>query len=350
MNTLVSRWLLAAGLPALLLSPVPASAADGTKLLVESAIAFDTTGGTITLPLFQGRHDGQDVWYVVLDSSDRDDALARGVNWSPKLANALGTAAVQLVTPGPLGPQFDGTVDFSPDHVVMAGPTGFPPERAEPGAVADARYTPLITTGDNGIVLNAPQVANASGLHDRVVNIDYAKRRVTLALTEGLYHGKSILYVSTESSDPAVAAIEHATFAPLLDEAPAAGSGDPLTSARAAIVPIVNGPTGALSPQRQGLQSALLGEGSPLNITEIHPRNRGEIPTYSPLWDVHPAVWTEAAIAAGERRRIDHHQDVIDLFTAGKLVSGGAGPANPGLGGLQAAGFQVNCPVMILLD
>jgi hypothetical protein len=113
---------------------------------------------------------------------------------------------------------------------------------------------------------------------------------------------------------------------------------------------VVPGPTGVLNPQRQGLQSAVLGEGSPLNVTEIHPRDRGEIPTYSPIWDVHPAVWSDAAIAAGERRRVDHHEDVIDLVNEGKLVSGGQGPSNFDLGGLRAADFVVNCPVMILLD
>lgn len=347
MNRRFSRWLLAAAMPALVLAAAPATA--GTDLLVESAIAFDTAAGTITLPLHKGQHAGQDVWYVVLDSSDRADARARGVNWSPKLANALDTDAVQPVTRGALGVQFAGTVDFQPDHVVKPGPTGFPPAQAEPGSLADARYSPLITVGD-GVVLNAPHVANASGRHDRVVSIDFEFRRVTLALTAGLYHGKGILYVSTEASDPAVAALESATFAPLLNAAPGIASGDPHTSARAAIIPIVNGPTGVLNPQRQGLQSAVLGEGSPLNVTEIHPRDRGEIPTYSPIWDVHPAVWSDAAIAAGTRRRIDHHEDVIDLFAAGSLVSGGAGPENFGLGGLRAADFVVNCPVMILLD
>lgn len=350
MNKLLPRLLLALGMPALLASgAAPAYADGGVKLLVESAIAYDAAAGTITLPLFQGRQAGQDVWYIVLDSSDRDDARARGVNWSPKLANAIAGGVVQTVAQGGAGVEFAGSVDFTPMREVVAGPTGFPPEKADPGSRADEHYSPLMTTG-NGVVLNAPHVANASGLHDRVVSIDYAARRVTLELTAGLYHGKGILYISTEASDAAVAALEAATFTPLLNAAPGLASGDPLSSSRAAIIPIVNGPTGLLNPQRQGLQSAVLGEGSPLNVTEIHPRNRGEIPTYSPLWDVHPAVWTDAAIAAGERRRIDHHEDVIDLFVAGKLVSGGEGPPNPDLGGLQAADFLVNCPVLILLD
>lgn len=339
---------LAALLAAALLATA-ASARSGArfKVLVESAIALDEAAGTVTLPLFRGTHDGADVWFIVTESSDREDARARGVNWSPKLANALGTAAVQNVTVAGGVVQFQGTVDFSPARVVVPGPTGFPPDTAAPGSVGDADYSPLITTG-NGIVLNAPQVANGSGVLDRVVSIDFAGRRVTLALVPGFYHGKDILYISTEASDRGVAALERSTFAPNLNAAPGLGSNDPNTSARAAIVPIVNGATGVSNPERQGLQSALLGEGAPLNITEEHPNNRGEVPLYSPLWDVHPAVWTDAAIAAGQRRRLDHHDDVARAVEDGLLVSGGAGPANPVLGGLRAAGFIVNCPIMAL--
>ncbi len=44
--------------------------------------------------------------------------------------------------------------------------------------------------------------------------------------------------------------------------APRAGSDDPSLSAREAIIPIVNGPRGAGDSQRQGLQSAVAGEGA----------------------------------------------------------------------------------------
>jgi hypothetical protein len=317
------------------------------KLLVTSAIALDPVAKTVTLPLFKGRSAaGDTVWFVFTEASDREVARIHGVNWAPKLANALGTGAVQVVTmDGML--VFPATVDFSPDRSVVPSATGFPPLTAIPGSMGDPGYSPLIDVGD-GIVLNAPQVANGTGMHDRVVSIDLDRKEVTLALTNGLYHGKGILYVSFDASDAGAAAIERATFAPNLNAAPGIGTNDPLTSARAAIVPIVNGATGVGNPERQGLQSALLGEGDPLNVTEIHPNNKGEIPIYSPLWDVHPAVWTDAAIAAGERRLLNHHEEIARAFEAGLLVSAGTGPANPVLGGLRAAGFIVNCPVMAL--
>ncbi len=324
----------------------PAAADDGLKVFLANA-RIDEAAGTIDLPLFAGKHGSDAIWYIVTESSDRADAERRGVNWSPKLANALGTAAVQAVTTTGGVVNFPGKVNFAPTRNVVPGPTGFPPAAADPGAVGDAAYSPLVTTGD-GIVLNAPHVANPSGLQDRVVAIDFGARRVTMTLAAGFYHGHGILYISTDASDPGVAAIERATFAPNLSAAPGLGSNDPRTSARASIVPIVNGPTGVANPERQGLQSALLGEGAPLNITIAHPNNSGEIPNYSPLWDAHPAVWTDAAIAAGQRHRLTHHEDVADAFAKGFLVSGGAGPANPDLGGLRAAGFIVNCPIMAL--
>ena len=154
---------------------------SGFDIEVSSAIAVDPTRETVTLPLLQGTHAGQAVYYVVTDDSDKNDAQARGVNWAPKLANALGTAAVQRVTsPGGVV-EFPGIVDFAPTRSVVPGPAGneFAGGTYAPGAVGDATYSPLVTTG-NGIVLNATQVADASGLHDSVVAIDYARHRVTL--------------------------------------------------------------------------------------------------------------------------------------------------------------------------
>lgn len=327
--------------------PATLNKSGGLEIFLDSTIALDEGKGTITLPLFKGTHNGDDAWYVVTESSDREDAERRGINWSPKLINAIGTRAVQQVAISGGRIAFKGTVNFAPVRTVVPGPGGFPPVQADPGSIGDEFYTPLITVGD-GIVLNAPQIANHTGVHDRVVNIDFERGAVTLRLTAGLYHGKGILYISTDATDPGVAALEEATSAPNMNDAPGLGLNDPSVSARSAIVPFVNGQTGAGHPERQGLQSALLGEGSPLNVTEIHPRNRGSIPTYSPLWDVHLAVWTDAAIAAGERRRLDHHQDIAEAVEEGWIVSGGTGPMNPVLGGLRAAGIIVNCPIMAL--
>jgi hypothetical protein len=133
-----------------------------------------------------------------------------------------------------------------------------------------------------------------------------------------------------------------------MNAAPKVASNDRETSARSAIIPVVNGPRGGNNPERQGLESALLGEGSPQNVTQEIPDND----IYSPMWDVHPVVWTDAAIAAGLRRQVRDHEEIADLFADGVLKSASfsTGPPNPSLEGLRAAGFISNCPVVALLN
>lgn len=321
----------------------------GGKLFIQSATNLDPVAETVVMPLFKGRSaKGDIVWYIVTESSDIDDARARGVNPAPKLANALGTKAVQQVKLVGGEVKFAGTVDFSPTRIVVpSSPNGFPPTQADPGARGDAAYSPLITTG-NGIVLNASQVLNSTGAHDSLVSVDTAARKVTMRLLRGFYNGHRIIYFRMDASSEALAAIEASTFAPNLDFAPGLGSDDPDTSAREAIIPAVNGPRGVGNPERQGLESALLGEGDPLNIIQEEPGDN----RYSPVWDVTPYVWTDAAIAAGRRRQLRAAGEVRNEFAKGNIVSASfsAGPPNPSLKGLRAAGFISNCPVVAQLD
>jgi hypothetical protein len=319
-----------------------------TEVFLRSAITFDTFRNTVTMPLFRGTHNGATVWYIVTESSDRNDAFARGVNFAPKLRNALGTVAVQTATLVNGEIRFTGTVDFSPTRVVQPGPTIFPPAVAQPGSIGDANYSPLITLG-NGIVLNAAQVANRSGVLDNVSSIDYNQRTVTLELVPGFYNGKKILYLRTDASDPGAAALEASTYAPNLNAARGLSSNRD-ESARSGLVLFINGQTGANNPQRQGIISALQGEGAPLNVLQEDPNNGSGSPRYSPLWDVHPAVWTDAAIARKERQRLTDFSDIANAVKKGFITSGGSGPRNAELGGLRAAGFVVNCPIVLELD
>jgi hypothetical protein len=338
-----SRAVLAAcvltGTSLLLVSPAKA---DGLDVTIASA-RVDIAHETVTLPLHRGTSHGQAVWYVFTDSSDEADAARLQVNWSPKLANALGTRAVQAasVMNGVL--DFPGTVDFTPVRSVVPGPTGaeFTGGTYRPGAVGDVAYSPLVTTGQ-GIVRNATQLANASGQHDSIVAIDRARGTVTLRSFFGFWQGHRTVYLHQDASSPVVAAAEGSTLAPNLDAAPGLGSNRP-DSARSAIIPVVNGPVGPGNPDRQGLNSALRGEGDPLNINQTVP-DRGH--DYSPVWDVHPVVWTDRAVTTGQRTLLTHNSDVARAVQHGTAVSAGSGPANPDLGGLRAAGFISNCPIV----
>ena len=224
---------------------------------------------------------------------------------------------------------FPATVDFSPEHVIVPGPTGFPPAGAAPGALGDPGYAPLIQLPD-GAVLNAPQIANATGQADKALAVDRAARTVRYLLTDGLARGNPVVYISTEASDPGAAAIEDVTYAPSLNAAPFAG-GDDTSSARASLAAITNGATGATDPQRQGLSSALLGEGDPLNVLAWLPQQG----RYSPLWDVHLTQW-----APGQRPvRLTELAEVEDLADAGAVTGFPGGPWG-------ASGFVVNCPII----
>ena len=326
------------------------SASDGGtsfKTFASSFSNLDTAREEVTLPLFTGTHNGSLVYYVVTDDSNEADAQARGFNYAPKLANALGTAAVQNARVINGAVDFPGTVDFSPTRVVVPGPAGneFAGGTYVPGAVGDATYSPLITTG-NGVVLDATQVANASGVHDSVVNLDIVHHTVRLKTFFGFWNGHKTVYLHLDATSPVVAAAEGSNFAPNLDFAPGLGSNEVKTSSRSAIIPIINGAVGASNPQRQGLNSALRGEGDPNNINQDIPgQGNGR---YSPVWDIHAVVWTDAAIASGQRRILSSASDLINAFDHGLVFSAGNGPANPSLDGFKALGAISNCPLIAL--
>ena len=313
-----------------------------------SALKIDVAHETVTLPMYEGRtRNGKVFWYVVTDSSNEADAKRRGAIYAPKLLNALGTAAIQegQFHDGKL--VADGTVNFGFKHVLVPGPNGFPPAQYAPGARGDAAYSPLVHVGgrdDPRTVLNAPQVANATGLNGSVVAIDYEDRTVTLNMLGGWVDGQFNLYLHTDSSSELVAALENSTYAPNLNAAPGIASNEP-PSSRASISPVVNGIRGDANPQRQGLESALLGEGDPFNIAQEQPSDSVH---YTPIWDVSPVAWTPAAIAAGFRVQL-HSQDAIrEQALAGNIVSALPGTPNASLGGINAIGAISNCPIMVV--
>jgi len=316
---------------AITLGSSAAALADGRELFIQSAIEHDDD--TATFPLQRGTSGGKDVWYIVLDSSDGNDAARRGVNTSQKLNNARGSAAVQTVRVVNGVVDFPATVNFSFARRVVPGPTGFPPLVAEPGAVGDPGYSPLIQL-PNGIILNAPQLANSSGQADKVVAIDFALRTVRYKQTHGFQGGRGVKYVSTDASDPGVAALENATWAAALAAAPFAG-GDGTDSSRAALAAFVNGQTGANNPQRQGLNSALLDGLDPLNVLFWNP-SQGR---YSPLWDVHPAQWSAQAVAAGQNVRQTDFGQIENLAEKGVITG-------PGGARFGAPNLVVDCPIV----
>ncbi len=336
-------------------SEVQAELIGPHKLLKAGQVDLDA--GTVTLPLYKGRMaSGETVWYVVTDTDDAGNAAALGLNYSPKLTYTDVGMAVRKAT---LSKDFElvfeaGTVDFSPARSVTPGPAPnyFPPSAVQPGSVGDEAYSPLVkVTNAGGRIYNAPIVAfdvdtatldafcdgNAdhSITHDKVVAICASKGTVTLELTPGFSFARPVLYVSLDANHPAPATLEGATHAPGLNSVTLGGD-DSLFSAVERIFVFVNGPTGKGNPQRQGLNSALSDGRSPLNVL-------GGIPTiatdYSPLWDLNPAVWTNAAIERGLRSRVTEEFAILGLVEQGWLTG-------PDGGEFGSAGFVVNCPIV----
>src|SRR5512142_3234290 len=77
----------AASPTALYCAPVQSSLSIPNQL--ESAINLDKVNHTVTLPLYKGDANDDRVWFILTDTSDLNEAVRLGINWSPKLANAL---------------------------------------------------------------------------------------------------------------------------------------------------------------------------------------------------------------------------------------------------------------------
>ncbi len=351
---------IGADIPLTYFGPAPSSVQKelvGPLQLLRSG-EIDLDAGTITQPLYEGQlADGRSVWYILTDTNDKGNADALGLNWSAKLTYAdVGGAVREATLEADTTLTFaSGTVDFSPERTIVPGEgdNPFPPQTAQPGSVGDADYSPLVKVTNAGdFIYNAPIVAfdvtadalnafcdgeaDPAIVHDKVMAICPEAGTVTIALTPGFSFAKPVLYLSTESSDEGVAALEGATFAPALRDV-TVGRDDSAFSAVERIFVTTNGPTGAGNPQRQGLDSALLGEGpGPLNVL-------GGIPTvatdYSPLWDVNLGTWTDEAVANGYRSRVSEEFQILGLVEQGWIT----GPAGAEYGSI---GVVVNCPIV----
>jgi len=187
-----------------------------------------TSKPVVTLPLRRGTAAGHLVYYAITDASDQAVARALGVNFVPKLANAAGSSAVQLSSSSdPAAIDVPAGVDFSPTRVLVPGPDGFPPAQAQPGAVGNLGYSPLVQL-PSGVVINAPQIGDGATTNaadkthwaDKVESVDPVSSKLTYDITNGCYEDQSVHYVSFDSSIAPAAAIEDVTLAPALGGVP----------------------------------------------------------------------------------------------------------------------------------
>jgi hypothetical protein len=219
--------------------------------------------------------------------------------------------------------KFAGNVDFSPEYKVVPGdpPSYFPPKVANPGAVADDKWSSIVVL-PSGLVLNAQIVANASGHHPRVKAIDTDNLTVTLSILDGVQGGNQYFYhLVTDASVPIAAVLEKGVLAPRLAKIPEFGESLPgEKSALLGFSPVLNGRTDKGSGEDQGFSTALANGGiDPINVFPIGPDNDNPSRenNYSPLWDAHVSMWTQAAIDAGKVHRIHSMDEQKSLIREG---------------------------------
>jgi hypothetical protein len=371
-------------------------------LTEESAIQVDLSKETVRLPLYQGRANGETVWFVLLDASDQGIAHDLGVNYAPKLGNiAIGDPeAVQTVTlDSPTADQnkfgqavvnFQGAPDFSPTRIAQPGPNGFPLANFQPGAVAGPGYSPFIRIAGSQTVYSAPIVATGDGpfdvvrhtnTGDRVLGIhiagpsapgQFAESWVDLLFVKGFDAGQPIVYISTDAGQPLTSVLERSTYVPALDNVAYNGGDDFLGSARERLFGFINGQTGADNKESQGfvhlvkdghasedasasntaLIEALRNGGDLLNVfgdfpTEKDPRHAQ---AYSPLWDAQLGLWTDKAVREDvNTRQIDEVQ-VFNLAATRPDLLTGVNPATGQPAPYGASGVDINCAVIGFTD
>lgn len=325
----------------------------------------DNTKANVTLPIYEGvGPSGEPTYFIITETSTSETSNILGTILSPKLRyGALPGAAdaAQRVTINDDGRiVFRGDVDFSPERILEPGENGaFPPAVAQPGAVGDAEYSSLVVL-PSGLVINAQIIANSTGGHDRLIEMNIEERWARFQLLDGWQGGDRYYYhLVTDASDPVPATIELGVYAPRLANLPVFGQSDlDGESVLLGFSPNVNGlsvnDNGVGGNERQGLGSTITDQDlDPVNVFPFDPDNSVEEGNnYSPFWDAHLNMWTDEAIngANGDvRRAIRGFDDLQNLMQQGLVTSfsGSPGIENSFLFGLRASNAVINCPVIM---
>lgn len=322
------------------------------SVYVKSALGIKLTkeDATVTLPLFKGiAPDGKFVYYIITESSDYETAKQMGINYAPKLINAIGSGGEQYVTLENGHMKFKGSVDFSPVHSVVAGADIFPPATANPGARGNSEWSSIVVL-PSGQVLNAQIVSNDSGNHDRLKDIDKTKMSVTLSILNGFREGKEYFFhLVTDATADLPAALEKGVSAPKLAKIPAFGKS--LPSDKSAFLGFSPNANGLTTTGGQGFAYSIKNGGiDPINVFPLAPKNEDSSKgnNYSPLWDAHVSKWTQKAFDEGKVRRITSIADQKMLIDQGYITSlqdSQAINVNQ-FTGLKPVELMINCPVI----
>jgi len=151
------------------------------------------------------------------------------------------------------------------------------------------------------------------------------RKRGTIRLPLNLGHmrdGRNVWYIQTDTTDR--------------DNGRRGAGPQPFGQARVLAGRPGRARTGKRTPQRQGLNSALVDKLDPLHVI-------GGIPTlaldYNPLWDINLGRWTPDAVRRGYRSRLIDEFQLLEFVRRGHIT----GPAGARYG---SVGIGVNCPIV----
>jgi hypothetical protein len=253
---------------------------------------------------------------------------------------------------------------------LVAGPTGFPPITAVPGAVAGTGYSDLIRVQGSNVVYNAPIVATGDGpldvtqthtnTMDRVVAIDTKNMTVDLQFIRAFAFGKDVFYFSFSATDPGSAVIERATFVPAMAGLPYPNDDLNPKGARSSIFAFANGKLGLNDPNVQGLNHVIL-DNAPGQLSFQNPtlfetlrtlgdarnilgafttlKDEKERELYTPLWDLNIPVWSDAVVAGKTNFAQTDANTIRQLAVNGYVTNAGGAK-------LSSANIVVNCPIL----
>jgi len=301
----------------------------------------------VTLPLTRGYVNGNEVFYISTEASDKDlaDHLTNITGFRVVYAPSLARAPTALAN-----------IYVFENGIEGEGPLGYQPNVADsqPG---DARYSPLwriilvnwnegastygvaptelkseeeitaaasegkLTIEPTNMVVNCPFVQWEGGslmvredktLNDdtpygpgQVLNIDTENMEVTFVAHRGFAPGgETIYYIATDSSNPDIANALGVTYVEKTGAATLSGASSDLWV-------FTNGIKGS-GPM--GFQASIAGS----NVDDTQ---------YSPLWRINTATWT----APGQVKFLTTAAEISMVASRGMLAT-------------EIAGFVVNCP------
>lgn len=299
------------------------------------ADGWDGPFGSVTMQMYKGHFEDQDVYYIRTDASDREFAESEGLVFVPLLQNALQaegsfanlyTFAQSADGQGAIVTTIPGRDDYTPAfHIHRVTFDGEPELISSESALMEAQEAgevtiektgvivnyPLVRWGDEGLPVD-PDLMEPLGAGPLIAEPDMNAMTCTFKLHQ-CYPGSRYIVTDTSATPmaPMMGVVGSAPTGALKE----AGGTAPITI-------FVNGLPG---PGVMGFQPAIF-------------NSKAGDPIWSPFWDHFAAEWNNP-----DEAHVVKSQAELD-----ELVASGALTLYNGVPDSHPNGFVVNCPSPIL--